>query len=167
MKSKVFNIEEFLQQVKLIKREFGITRVKRVNDRSRRRIAILVTDEFLRYGGDIDEAFFLEADLYRLLRKTNLKCEPTPEEIRLRELPRRRHRKIKNLNPLKLASENFEPENRKPYSLTEAIVNILTGDEEDFDGVSADNIRRGTSQTFKHLPKDARLFTKQKGPSLY
>jgi len=167
MKSKVFDICEFLEQVKLIKTEFGITPVKRGNDTSRRRIAILVTDEFLRSGGDIHQTFFLEADLYQVLRKLDLRCDPTTEERRLRELPRKRHQKVKNFDPLRLVSENFDPENEKPYALTEAIVKILSEDEEDFDGVSGDNIRGGAFKTFKHLQKDSCLFTKQKGSSLY
>ena len=162
-----FDFQSFFNQVRLIKREFDISLVKRSNDRNRRRIAILVVDEFLKTRGGTDQAFYLEANLYQALKKVSLRCSPTPEEIRLRQLPRRRSAKIRRFDPLKLVSENADLEYEKPYPLTETILAILTEDKENSNGISGDNIRRGTSKTFKHLQKDARLFTKQKRPSLY
>jgi len=167
MEEKIFRIKEFLQKVKLIKTEFGITQVRHSNDKSRRRIAILVTDEFLKSGGDIHQAFFLEANLYANLKNCRFACNPTPEEIRIRELPRRKKQKVRYFDPLKLVSDNFEVESKNPYPLTEAIIKILVKDGEDADGVSGDRLRGGTPQAFKHLQKDTGLFTKQKGPSLY
>lgn len=167
MAGEAFRISEFLGQVRPIKSEFGIVPAARGNDTSRRRIAILVIDEFLRLGGDVDQAFFLEANLYKNLKNCRFACNPTPEEIRIRELPRGKKTKMRRFDPLKLVSEYFEPKSRNPYPLTKAIIKILTEDEEDVDGVSGDRLRGGAPQTFKHLQKDTRLFTKQKGPSLY
>lgn len=167
MAEKIFRIKEFLDQVKVIKTAFGITPAKRSNDTSRRRIAILVTDEFLRSGGDIHQAFFLEVNLYKNLKNCRFACNPTPEEIRIRELPRRKKQKVRYFDPFKLVSDNFEPERKNPYPLTEAIIKKLMKDEEDSDGVSGDHLRGGAPQAFKHLQKDTGLFTKQKEPSLY
>jgi len=166
MAGEAFRISEFLGQVRLIKSEFGIVPAARGNDTSRRRIAILVIDEFLRLGGDVDQAFFLEENLYETLKNHHFTCNPTPEEIRIRELPRGKKTKMRRFDPLKLASEYFEPKSKNPYPLTEAIIRMLSK-WEDKDGISGDHLGGGTPQTFEHLQKDSGLFTKQKGPSLY
>lgn len=118
MTSRAFDIGSFLNGIRLIKSEFHITRVKRGNDRSRRRISLLVIDEFLRSGGDIHQAFFLEANLYTNLKNHHFTCNPTPEEVRIRELPRRKKQKVRCFDPLKLVSDNSEPERKNPYPLT-------------------------------------------------
>ena len=163
---KIFPIREFLKEVKLIRTEFHITPVKRSNDTSRRRIAILIRDEFLRLGGNVDQAFFLEENLYGTLKNRHLSCNPTPEEIRIRELPRGKNAKTKGFDPLKLVSENFEPKGKDSYPLVQAIIEILSKEEEK-DGLSGNNLRGGTPQTSEHLQKDTRLFTKQARSSLY
>jgi len=161
------DFHDFFERVRLIKKEFDILPVKQSNDRYRRRIALLIIDEFLKSGGDIHQAFFLEADLYRQLKKVSLRCNPTLEEVRIRELRRSRRQKIKSFNPLKLASENADLPYKKPYPLTREIIRLLTDKKEDTDGFPGDNIRRGAPQTFKYFQKDTRLFKKQKGTSLY
>ena len=166
MAGEAFRISEFLDQVRLIKSEFGIVPVARGNETSRRRIAILVIDEFLRLGGDVDQAFFLEENLYETLKNHHFTCNRTPEEIRIRELPRGKNKKMRRFDPLKLVSEYFEPKSRNPYPLTEAIIRILS-EQEGKDGISGDHLGGGTPQAFEHLQKDTGLFTKQKEPSLY
>lgn len=166
MAEEVFRINEFLDQVRLIRSEFGIAPANRGNDTSRRRIAILVRDEFLRSRGDVDGAFFLEENLYGTLKNRHLSCNPTPEEIRIRELPRGKNAKIRGFDPLKLVSENFEPKSKDPYPLTEVIIRILSEEEEE-DGISGDNLRGGAPQTSEHLQEDTRLFAKQTRSSLY
>ena len=158
----MFSKEDFLKRVELIKRSSGIEKVKRSNDTFRRRIVILIVDEFLRSEGDIHRAFLLEANLYSSLQKHNFTCNPTPEEIRMREFPTG-----KRLDPLKLVSKNVKPEEEKPYPLSKAIIKILFQEKEDNHGVSTDYHRRGAPQTFRHLQKDSRLFKKQAGASLY
>lgn len=165
MREKLIDVRKFLEQVRDLKKRFRIAKVARSNDKHRRRIAVLVRDEYLRLGGDIHQAFFLEADLYRLLKKVNLGSNPTPEEMRLRELPRRRGQKAKTIDPLRLVSENYDPGDEKCCPLVKIVLNLLA--EEEKDGLSGDNLRGGTPQTFEHFQKDARLFTKQTGPSLY
>lgn len=165
MTSKTFDTEAFLRKVRSVKEDFHIRKVKQSNERSRRRVTILVVNEYLLAGGDIHRAFYLEADLYKELKKENLSCDPTEEEIRSRRLPRRKDKRIKHFNLLKLVSENFVEENKISYPLTEKIIHILT--KEDEDGLSTDNIRRRTSKIFKHFQKDTCLFEKQKGLSLY
>jgi len=157
---------ELLARVRLLKKEFNISPVKQSNEKNRRRITILIVDEFLKAEGDIHQAFYLEANLYQVLRKAQLKCDPTPEEIRLRELERSKRQRLKGFSPLRLVSENAYLPYKKTYPITKAIMKILT-EKENINGFSGDNIRRRTSQTFKHLQKDTRLFKKQKGTSLY
>ncbi len=165
MKEKGFDTSEFVEHLKRVKEKFHIKRVKRTSVRSRRRITILARDEYLRLGGDIHQAFFLEADLYHLLRKVILGSDPTPQEKRLRELPRRRRPEGKSIDPLRLVSETYDPEDNIPCSLAEFVFNILT--EEEQDGISGDNRRGRALKTFAHLQEDARPFTKQKRTSLY
>ena len=159
--------QEFLVRIQQIKREFSIKVVRRGNDTARRRVAIIVIDKFLKAGGGVDKAFFLESNLYHNLKRLNLSSDPTPEEIRLRELRGGRKIRMRGFNPLRLVSENIEPEDTEPYLLTQAIIKILTENKEDNDGISGDHKGGGPSQTFKHLQKDPRLFKKQKGPSFY
>lgn len=114
MRSRVFDTKAFPGQVGLVKEEFNIRKVKRSNECFRRRVTILVVNEYLLADGDIHRAFYLEADLYRKLKKENLSCDPTEEEIRYRELPRRKDNRVRHFNPLKLVSENFVGENKNP-----------------------------------------------------
>ena len=167
VKERIFDVNQFLQQLRAIRERFHITKVGRSNERNRRRISILVVDEFLKAGGDIDQAFFLEANLYHNLKAYHLSCDPTLEEIRLRQLRRERRIKLGGFNPLKLVSENIEPEDYEPYPLTEAIIKILTEGKEEKNGFSGDHKRRRPAQSFRYLQKDAQLFKKQKGPSFY
>jgi len=163
--SKKFDTEIFLKEVRLVKKDFHICTVKKGNDRYRRRIINLIIDNYLLMGGEIHRAFYLEADLYKQLKKVNLSCDPTPEEIRIREL-REKNNKVKHFNPLKLVSENFEEESEEPCPLTKKIINILTKKEKE-NGFSTNSTRRGTFKTFKYIQKDTRLFKKQKRFSLY
>lgn len=162
----MFNTREFLERFERVKIGFDIRSVRRGNDTFRRRIAILIRDEFLLAGGDVDQAFFLENNLYHNLGHCHLTCNPTPEEIRIGELSRKKGEKLKGFDPLKLVSENFGSAEKKPYPLTEAIIRALT-EKEDEDGFSGDNPRGGAPKAFEHLQKDTRLFKKQKGTSLY
>lgn len=162
------NFGSFLKRIELIKDEFNILPAKQSNDRHRRRITLLVVDEFLRAGGDIHQAFYLEANLYQSLKKVNLQCNPIPDEVWKRELPRGRKIKIKGFNPLKLVSQSARLKCRGPYPITrKALSVLLTQKKEEDDGFSTDNNRGGTAQTFRDLKKDPCLFTKQKRPSLY
>ena len=160
----MFDLQAFLEKVRLVKKDYHIKRVKRGSDRSQRRITILVINEYLKEGGNIHKAFYLEANLYRSLRKENLTCDPTEEEIRLQDAPRRKDKKIKHFNPLKLVSENFDTGGKQTYPLTKKIINIL---KEDKSGLPTDNTRRRAFKTFKHIQKDTRLFKKQARLSLY
>jgi len=162
----MFSVTEFLGRLQQIKNEFHIRPLRRGNDTFRRRITSLVRDEFLLSGGDVDQAFFLENNLYQNLRCHHLACSPTPEEIRIGELSRRSGVRFKTPDVLKLVSENFRSQEKTPYPLTSAIIEILTKEEEE-DGFSRDNLRGGAPQTSEHLQKDTRLFTKQARSSLY
>ncbi len=159
--------QEFLMRMQDIKREFSIKVVRRGNDTTRRRVAIIVVDEFLMAGGGIHQALFVEANLYHNLKQLNLSCDPTPEEARLRQLRRQKRTRISGFNPLKLASENIEAEDYEPYSLTKAIINILPEEKEGQNELSGNHKGRGPARTFRYLQKNAQLFKKQKGPSFY
>ena len=159
--------EEFLVRMQQVKREFSIKVVRRGNDTARRRVAIIVVDEFLMAGGGIHQAFFLEANLYHNLKRYNVSCDPSPEEVRLRELCRKKGTRMGGFNPLKLVSENIEPEDTEPYLLTEAIIEILTENKEDDNGFSTNHKGGPTPGTFGHLQEDPRFFEEQKKLSFY
>lgn len=112
---KSLDLSNFLLSVKSLKRELDINPVRCSNDKARRRVTNLIVEEFLQNGGDSHDAFFRESDLYIALKKVNLSCNPTPEEIKLRELPRKRDAKLRNFDLLELVSQNFESESEEPY----------------------------------------------------
>lgn len=163
----MLRVQEFLVRMQQIKREFSIKVVRCGNDTARRRAAIIVVDEFLVAGGGIHQALFLEANLYHNLKRYNVTCDPSPEEVRLRELSRKKGTKMRGFNPLKLVSENIEPEDYGPYPLTEAIIKILTEGKEDDNGISTNSKRGPASGTFEHLQEDPRFFEEQKKLSFY
>lgn len=167
MKHRTFRIDEFLSAIRSTKRDFHIRRLKRSNDRSRRRISILVVDEFLRARDDIHQAFFLEGNLYHNLKTHHLSCDPTPDETRLQQLRRKKGTRIGGFNPLKLVSENIEPEDYETYPFTEAIIKILTEDKENQDGISTNSKGGATPGTSEHLQEDPRFFEEQKKLSFY
>ena len=142
------DFHDFFEQVRLIKKEFNILPIKQSNDRYRRRITLLIMDEFLKSGGDIHQAFFLEANLYQELRKVSLRCDSTLEEVKMREVRQGGRQKLRGFNPLKLVSENAYLPYKKVYPITKAIMKILT-EKENINGFSGDNIRGGAPQTFK------------------
>jgi len=166
MPSETFKANSFLIAVRDLRKSFGIARVKKGNDRDRRRITKVVVDEFLRAGGDVHQAFFLEANMYWSLKSLHLTCDQTPEERRIGELGRKRGVELRGFNPLKLVSESFKPKDTRPYRLTEAILKILAHKEDD-NGISRDNPGGGAAKTSQHLQEDPCLFKKQRGPSLY
>jgi len=77
----------------------------------------LVTDDFLKAGGAVDQAFFLEVNLYHSLKNYRLSCDPTPEETKYLQKRGERKIKMRGFSPLILVSENIEPEDKEPYLL--------------------------------------------------
>lgn len=85
--------EYFLEQLRKVKRDYGIRKAKITNDVSRRRIAKLVLDCFLRHhplqhtlsvNGFQILATLIEVAIYQELNNLNLICkEPIDEEVRL------------------------------------------------------------------------------------
>lgn len=57
-------------------------------DRDRKRIAISVTEVFIRCDGDIHQAPYLEWQLYTALAGLGLSCNPIAEELRAEESPK-------------------------------------------------------------------------------
>ena len=91
---------DLLDRVREIKKELNIS-PGRQTDNDRRRIAIYLTGEAFAYGLDVvKEASLFERRLYDLLKDTKLRCDPIPEEVRIRD------EGIEGFNVLKLS---FEP----------------------------------------------------------
>jgi len=130
--------ESFLKQINNFKNDYNIKpKSKNINDTERRRITILVIDEFLKAGGDNIQAIFLEQELYERLKGLKLRCDPINYEIRAKE------NKIKNFSPLKLTSEPHNyPCGRKSKIVTE-LLKTLT-EKEKTNGATKPQIRRLT-----------------------
>lgn len=162
---------ELLARVRALRKKLHISPVHRGNDKDRRRITIAVLGEYLRLGGDVDQAYFFENDMYHSLKTCNLSCDPLPEERRLEELELRNKRfspKRKRVNPLKLVSEGRERgENEESCPLAREIIEILTDEGVRDSGVSRDNSRGGSSQTSRHIKECPRSLTKKKRLSLH
>ncbi|MFC1786851.1 hypothetical protein ACFLY8_02295 [Halobacteriota archaeon] len=91
---------DFFDRVREIKKELNIQKGVQ-NDTDSRRIAVYLTEDAFAYGLDvITEAPFFERRLYDLLKDTELRCDPIPEEERVSD------KRIKGFNVLKLT---FEP----------------------------------------------------------
>ena len=120
---------EFLDRVQEIKEELNISK-GRQKDNDRRRIANYFTEEAFAYGLDVTtEAPFFERRLYDLLKDMKLRCDPTPEEQRIKD------KKIKNFDVLKLSFEpwsfpNMDFESYKYDDILKEILEILTDEEE-------------------------------------
>jgi len=91
---------DFLERVREIKEELNISK-GRSKDNDRRRIATYLTEQAFSYGLNVvTEAPFFERRLYDLLKDTKLRCDPIPEEQRIKD------KNIKNFDVLRLS---FEP----------------------------------------------------------
>jgi len=105
---------QFLERVKGLKKRLHIQRIKQGRELYRRRIAIAVQRAYLRTHGGIHQAYFLEADVYHLLKEVNLACGPLPEE-----------RRLEGFNRLKLVSEGKELETKEPFFIAKEIMGIF------------------------------------------
>jgi len=157
--------------VRALKKELNILRVERGNDKDRRRITIAVLWGYLKLGGDVDQAYFFESDMYHFLKRCNLCCDQLPEERRLAELERSSRTstpRMKGVNPLRLVSEAREPgSNERPEPLVREIIRILLEEEVRANGVSRDNNREGSHKGPWHIKKCPRPFKKKEKVSLY
>ena len=166
-----YRFRELIGRVRDLKKELSISPVKRGNDKDRRRITIAVLWEYLKLGGDVDQAYFFESEVYHSLKKCNLCCDPPPEERRLEELERinrARHIKTRRVNPLKLVSEGREPgSNEEPDPLVREIIRILLEEEVRANGISRDNSREGPHKGPRYIKECPRPFKKKERVSLY
>ena len=104
-------LDFFLKELDAIKQKYRITHTLRLTpDTEARRIAILATDCFLKHGGDINKAGFLERKIYEAVKLLDLTCAPIPEEEKAKELSikGRKSGTFHQYNPLKLAIEGKE-----------------------------------------------------------
>ena len=158
-------VRELLGQVRVLKEELNILGVKRGNNKDRRRITIAVLWEYLKLGGDVDQAYFFESDMYHSLKRRNLCCDQLPEERRLEELERSSRTstpRMKGVNPLRLVSEAREPgSNERPDPLVREIIRILLEEEVCANGVSRDNSREGSHKGPRHIKECPRPFKKK------
>lgn len=116
--------QALLKAVRFIKDEYYIRLIpkKEVTNKMRRRISILVTEEYLKAGGGIHDAFFFEAYLYDNLKNESLNCEKLDIEI---EEEQKKYKKRKGFNPLKLVSERYKITN-KSKCITALALEIIT-----------------------------------------
>lgn len=116
---------DVIKRINELKKGFNIRLVsKNISDTDRRRITILVTDEYLMEGGDNIQAIFFEQELFERLKGLKLRCDSIHYEIRAIE------NKAKNFNPLRLTSEpHNHPCGRNNRIVTE-ILETLTKKEE-------------------------------------
>lgn len=79
-------LSKFLDGLVDLKRELNI-HPGRGSDKDRRRIAVVVTDYFVRcdFNENINKDWLLEGELYD--SADGLACDPIPEEVRLADLP--------------------------------------------------------------------------------
>lgn len=111
--------ESFLKQLKNLKKEYNIAPSPyATNETNRRRIAIIVTEAYLKSGGDFNKGIFLERELYDELKHEKLSCDPIYREIRSKEL------KHRDWNPLKITLSTSEKEERS--SFVDQILYILS-----------------------------------------
>jgi len=125
----------FLEKVKELKRTFGIKKTKnKTSEKDKRRIIFLLAYEFLRtYDKQIPETMMLQAvatvfaeELELALENTKLRCDLTPEEERLRELPKS---KVTGFDPLKpWWRDTFCP--TAPGRFTSKVIEVILEEEE-------------------------------------
>lgn len=100
-------IAEWGVELQSIGRRYHIRSTNKQDDRSARRIAILVCESFLRcfsvpadksWGKAVHFAGFIQSDVYRQAKQLNLSCAEIEEEERIKEMGR----KGQGFDPLKL-----------------------------------------------------------------
>ena len=113
MDKNEFDQTSFLGSLGTLKSEFDIREIPQavVTNQMKRRVTILVTDEFILAGGGIHQAFFFESCLYHHLKKESFNCEELPIESQEYE---KKVKARKGFNPVKLVSETYVWEDDSP-----------------------------------------------------
>lgn len=106
----MFNKNNFFLEITKRKEDYGIRPVsKNMSDTDRKRIAILITEEYLKAGGSSYKAMFLEREIYDGLKHEKLTCDPISREIHSQEL------KHHDFNPLKITLSINEKETQSSF----------------------------------------------------
>lgn len=105
--------QKFLNSLKPLRQEYDIREIPQqtVTSKMKKRIAILVTDEFILANSNIHQAFFFESCLYFHLKKESFNCNELPIESQEYE---KKVKARKGFNPLKLVSQNYTWEEDSP-----------------------------------------------------
>jgi len=108
----------FFSGVEELRTTLGISQ-GRGGEKDRKRIALAVTDAFLRVGGDINAVPFLEWQIYMATAGLGLVCGPTAEELRCEE-----NRALRDWDPLKMHPKPADKD-CQPCALVNRIVTVL------------------------------------------
>lgn len=92
-------------EIDQLKREYRIKFKSTSSDKDHRRVAILISDELLIQGYEINQIPVIEELIYQEAKKLSLACDSIPEEIRISQLPKA---KRGNFEPLKLWSDRMK-----------------------------------------------------------
>ena len=127
------NMSSFLEGLNRIKENYIIESDKVTTDIDSRRIAILITECYLKNGGDVYKADGLERNIYEGYKSLCFECSPIPEEIRLEEefskRGKRKKKKDVKKKALRLGIETSEKVLVKYQDLTYFVINKLMRNE--------------------------------------
>ena len=163
---QVFDVIAFLKDLEDIKQKYRIAVIgRRTSETDARRIAILVSNCYLQYGGNTHQAGFLERHVYEAVKMLDLRCNPIPEEIIIEELAGKRGNRgvYTNFNPLKLSIEGKEQYLTTYTSLIAIIIRKINVIEENkHDRVCKPKDRRFDQRRASHANLRSRKLNHQK-----
>lgn len=129
-----------------IGKRYHIRKSTKMEDKGARRIAILVSESFLRdfsntvpaarFGGFVNMAGFIQSDVYRQAKQLNLSCAEIEEEERIREMGA----KGRGFDPLKLHPDTDE---HNPGLMEFIFDNLLKYQK----GAKNDNLKRAINRS--------------------
>ncbi len=105
------DIAAFIKELVVTRQKYRIkVTAKLTSDIEARRIALLAANCYLKHGGNVHQAGFLEGDIYEAAKMLALACNPISDEIRIEELSMIHGNRgvFRNFNPLKLSIEGKE-----------------------------------------------------------
>jgi len=105
------DIAAFIKELDTTRQKYRIkVTAKLTSDIEARRIAILAANCYLKHGGNVHQAGFLERDIYEAAKMLDLACNPISAEIRIEELSMIHGKRevFRNFNSLKLSIEGKE-----------------------------------------------------------
>ena len=93
------------------------------DDKSAKRIAVLVSELFIEVFKEVKHSGYIEADLFLTAKRMKLKCDEIDEEMRIQEIGR----KVKGFDPLKIHNLTKEHNEKLMNEIFDIILNNLKG----------------------------------------